>query len=300
MDETARSDWLARRVTPTETRFGLFTRAEALSRGVTDRRLRSGEFGRVLQGVYCPGDKPIDHELRCHAAALVLPPSAVLTGRSAATLHGVPLAKTWDHVEALVSGAKYMNRRKGLRCWSVRSRPAEHRPWHGIRLATPLRTAFDLLARKPLRQAVASCDAMLHACVIQLPDLVRFLAGRSDRGITRARIALQHLDARSESVPESELRLLLNWNGFPVEPQVQVHDEFGFVARVDLALRSRKVAIEYDGAWHGNPAQFARDRIRQQRLERCGWTVVVVTAKDLYGSPDDVVANVHQAARIKA
>ena len=50
-----------------------------------------------------------------------------------------------------------------------------------------------------------------------------------------------------------------------------------FVARVDLAFVERRVAIEYDGAWHANAGQFALDRRRLNRLVAAGWTVLHVT-----------------------
>ncbi|MDQ2791614.1 MAG: hypothetical protein DLM60_07740 [Pseudonocardiales bacterium] len=52
--------------------------------------------------MYSPAEVTQTHALYCTAAGLVLPPSAVITGRSAATLRGVRLARTEDPVEVLV------------------------------------------------------------------------------------------------------------------------------------------------------------------------------------------------------
>jgi very-short-patch-repair endonuclease len=54
------------------------------------------------------------------------------------------------------------------------------------------------------------------------------------------------------------------------------------VARVDFAWPERKVAVEYDGLWHAEPGQFAKDRRRLNRLREAGWTVVFVTAADMH------------------
>jgi very-short-patch-repair endonuclease len=51
------------------------------------------------------------------------------------------------------------------------------------------------------------------------------------------------------------------------------------------------VAIEYDGAWHAGRGQFTRDRRRLNRLAAAGWTVLHVTAADLY-EPEALVARV--------
>jgi very-short-patch-repair endonuclease len=53
-------------------------------------------------------------------------------------------------------------------------------------------------------------------------------------------------------------------------------------------------SVEYDGAWHAEPGQFARDRERLNRLQAAGWRVVFVTAADLY-RPGDLVARIAAA-----
>jgi very-short-patch-repair endonuclease len=50
---------------------------------------------------------------------------------------------------------------------------------------------------------------------------------------------------------------------------------------VDFAYPELKLAIEYDGAWHAEPGQFAKDRRRLNQLVAAGWTVLHVTAEDL-------------------
>ncbi len=277
---------------------GLFTRHMALADGWTDDDLRrSPEVYRVIHGIYALSSVPLTHRLKCHAVAMRFPPEAIITGRSAATLSGVELTQARDQVEVLVSGRKYVNRRSGTRCWSVRTWPKEHNPWNGIRIATPERAAFDLLARNPVKTGVANVDAMLHAGLVRRKDLQRFLFGRHDHGIVKARRAFELLDGRAESPPESVLRLTLVYAGLHPEPQVDVYDEFGFVARVDLAFRDEKVAVEYDGAWHGDPEQVARDLHRRDRLRANGWTVIAVTAQHLYDNPELVVERIREVLR---
>jgi very-short-patch-repair endonuclease len=41
------------------------------------------------------------------------------------------------------------------------------------------------------------------------------------------------------------------------------------------------VAVEYDGAWHAEGAQFPRDRRRLNALVAAGWVVLHLTAGDL-------------------
>ncbi len=73
--------------------------------------------------------------------------------------------------------------------------------------------------------------------------------------------------------------------GLVAVPQHTVRDGNGrFVARVDPGL-PRPAAVEYDGAWHGEPGQLTRDRRRLDALVAAGWTVLHVTAADL-GEPE--------------
>ena len=78
------------------------------------------------------------------------------------------------------------------------------------------------------------------------------------------------------------MRLLLGRSRLPAPvAQFEVVDGDRFLARVDFAWPDRRVAVEYDGLWHAEPGQFARDRQRLNRLREAGWTVVFVTAADL-------------------
>ena len=48
------------------------------------------------------------------------------------------------------------------------------------------------------------------------------------------------------------------------------------------------MAVEYDGAWHGEPGRLTRDRRRLDALVVAGWTVLHVTAADLR-QPEELV-----------
>ena len=270
---------------------GVFTRTEALEAGWTDHDLKSPQFRRVLHGVYRHTDTPATHAVACAAAAMRLPPDAMLTGRSAATLYGVPLARAHDPVEVVTSGNK---RTKGLRCWNVRISPGEHVAWRGIRMAKPLRVAFDLLARNPLAQGVATGDALLHAGVVTRDALGSALLYRHDDGIVRARKAFALLDGRAESIPESILRVRLVQVGLSPQPQFEVPGPTGANLRLDLGFEEAKVAVEYDGT-PAEPGPFHRDQHWLAWLHAHGWHVIVVTAKQLNEDPRGVVDRVHAA-----
>ncbi|WP_233492331.1 endonuclease domain-containing protein [Blastococcus sp. TF02A-30] len=79
------------------------------------------------------------------------------------------------------------------------------------------------------------------------------------------------------------MRLLLHRSDLPTPTaQHRVLDARGrFVAIVDFAWPERRIALEYDGRWHGEPGQFAKDRARLNRLTAAGWRVLFVTAEDM-------------------
>lgn len=277
---------------PTINDAGLFTRAQALTDGFTDKDLRHPDFRRVIHGVYALSEISPSHLLKCRAASMVLPVDAVLIGRSAAVAHGVPLAHAGEPVEVI---GKRRYRHQGIYPRDLKTQSDEHTPWSGIRLATPVRTAFDLLARNPMQHAVAYCDALIHDGLVTIAEIANFIALNHYYGIRRARATFPLLDGRAESIPESVLRLVLVQDGLTPVPQFEVFDIHGFVARVDLGFPEAKVAVEYDGAWHSDPEQSRRDRVRRQRLRACGWRVIVVIAHRLANDRKGILADVWTA-----
>jgi very-short-patch-repair endonuclease len=237
---------------------------------------------------------PLTHELKCRAAALVLPPGAAITGRSAATLRGVSLAKPGDPVEVSAPMGLLVQRRKELHVRQSAQDMGTVSTTCGVPVTDPLHTAFDLVGRHPLPLAVAHLDAFARAGHVQPSALQEWLSHRRDRGVRAAREAAALMDLRSESIPESRTRVLLVKAGFDVTPQHEIRSEGRFVARVDLALVELRIAIEYDGAWHALREQLSRDRTRLNALTRAGWIVVHVTAAML-ADPQQVIAAVRAA-----
>lgn len=168
----------------------VFRGSEAVATGVlTADQLRGPQFRRLYRDVYLPAGIFVTHPVRCQGAALVLPPAAVITGRPAATLRGIPLARATDPVEIVVPLDTRIARRTGLDVRRSDITAAEIEPWSGINLATPLRTSLDLLFDRTLPDAVADLDAVLRAGFVELDAVQRLVAARSDRGIVAARQA---------------------------------------------------------------------------------------------------------------
>ena len=95
---------------------------------LSEGQLRGPAFRRLFQDVYVPADIPVTHVLRCRGAALIAPPDAVLTGRSAASVHGVELAKPYDPVEFVVPERARFGPIQGIRVRRTEVRMRESRP----------------------------------------------------------------------------------------------------------------------------------------------------------------------------
>jgi hypothetical protein len=109
------------------------------------------------------------------------------------------------------------------------------------------------------------------------------------------RRALDLVDVRSESPPESWVRVACALGGLPAPvPQFDVVDDGTWLARVDLAWPEARVVVEYEGEHHFDGLQIARDDVRLGRLVAAGWTVVRLSAADLR-SMDDVVRRIGEA-----
>jgi very-short-patch-repair endonuclease len=274
---------------------GVFRGSEAVAAGVlTADQLRGPQFRRLYRDVYLPAAMSVTHPVCCEGIALALPPAAVITGRSAATLQGIPLARATDPVEIVAPLDTQIARRSGVDVRRTNLASHEKTQWSRIGLATPLRMSLDLILDRALPDAVADLDAVLRTGLVDLGALRRLVTQRSDRGIVVARRAVELADPRAESRPESRVRVHLVLAGFEPEPQYVIQDWQGVIARVDLGFPRQRLAGEYDGEWHGEWRQISADRERLNRIQAAGWDVLFVTARQLR-DPHTMVAAVRTA-----
>ncbi|SOC47202.1 Protein of unknown function [Blastococcus aggregatus] len=259
-----------------------FRGTEAVRAGtLTANQLRGRAWRRLYPDVYLHRDVPVTHLVRVRAATLLLPAS-VVTGRSAAAVWGVDLAAAEDDVEVTVPPGTHQRRVPGL---VVRRAvvPDQHR-WRrlGLPVTTAGATAVRLASMLPPVEAVVAVDRMIATGATDLAEVRAIAAAGRGRGCARARTACARADGLAESPPETRVRLLLEDSSLPRSVAQHTITVGGFfVARVDFAWPERKVALEYDGSWHAEPGQFAKDRRRLNRLREAGWVVVFVTAEDL-------------------
>jgi very-short-patch-repair endonuclease len=241
--------------------------------------LHSSAWQRLFPDVYACAFLPLTHELRTAAVTRFLLPGAVATARSAAVLWDVGLVDTTDDVEVTLAPGSRSGAVPGVRVTRRALSIEETIMRRGVAATTPLRTALDLGRIHPLDDAVVALDRFLSTGLLFPEELRTAAALATGRDCRRIRRAAALADGLAESPQETRLRLLLHCSSLP-DPvaQFRVVDEAGRrVARVDFAWPEHRLALEYDGAWHGEPGQFRRDRDRLNRLTAAGWRVVLMT-----------------------
>lgn len=257
-----------------------FRGSEAVARGLTTPgRLRGPRFVRLFPDVYVAARVEADLRIRSLAAAqLVRPGGGLVACWSAAELLGAACAPADAPAEVLVEG--HVRAHPGLRVrrgtavgdevWTVR----------GVRVTSPLRTAWDLARREALVDAVVALDALAaRGCFAPSALLDRRSARPRVPGCRRLDRVVALADPRAESAMETRLRLLLVLAGLPA-PRVQyrLRDATGLVvARFDLAYPECLLAIEYDGRAHVDEL----DRGRDVRTGQLGWYTARFTRYDL-------------------
>lgn len=268
-----------------------------------DRALAEGGWQRVMQGAYVPAGVTITLAVRARAAQRLLPAHAYVADRCLLWLLGVDVLPPGPPLlEAVVPRGVVIPRRKGLVIREAMLPAGDRcRLDNKVRCLRPTRAVADLLRRLPLADAVVTADASQRARVCSDAELRQELVAHAKlRGVRQAFAVLDLCDPKAESPPESRVRLLLRQAGLAPVAQFDVADAAGkWIARVDLAFPSHKVAIEYDGREvHEREDVFTRDRRRQNDLVRAGWIVLRFSAEDLRRRPHTIVAQVCEALRL--
>jgi Protein of unknown function (DUF559) len=282
-----------------------FRARDAIDAGLLrPEHLRTRAWQRVFHGVYADAALRLTHGTRCAAAiAFLLPRGAVIAGRSAAVMHGVSLGDAAQKVEALTPGTVLRYRADGLVVHRAALGPADRVLVNGLPVTSTERTCWDLAQWLDAVESVVWIDRLLALGRTTRAGLAEYQGLRRQdtvRGVRRFERVLSLVDGRSESPPESRLRVRLTMAGLP-PPEVQFtifDDDARFVARVDLAWPQLRIAVEYDGLWHvGSASQMHADRRRLNAIVGLGWIVLHVTSARLNDDFDAVVAEIRTAIR---
>lgn len=287
-----------------------FTFQEALDGGVSRRRLRHRSLPSPSRGIRIP-----DHALVPGQATDVgfVRPFTAVTEFSAAshttafTLWSFPgFLPGSDDPRIHISRPDTMAipRRTGVVGHVGQFFDDEITSLDGLLITTRTRTWLDVSRKMSVDELTVVADHLVrnprpefegrtepYATLEQLADMLDRHKGTP--GIRKARLALEQARIGSDSAPETRLRLALENAGLP-EPQLNVATQLGagVVRQPDLAYPAHRVAVEYDGEPHSEPAQIVRDIAREEDFARAGWHLVRISKRHMENDARSAVAKV--------
>jgi very-short-patch-repair endonuclease len=280
---------------------GVFSRAQALASGVStsavDRRLTSGAWERLYQGVYRLASAPRTWRQSLLAACLAWGVGAVISHRAAAALWAFA-GFTPGRIELSVPIGR-RRERAHLVHWPASLASTDTTTLYGIPVTTAMRTLIDIAGCAPADVVEEALDDALRRKLVTVARFQRRL--REDGGPGRSGTALLRdlVDARAgvargpESTLETRLLRVLRAAGLPPVVQHRVGRY-----RVDFAYPGARVAVEADGfRWHSTRQQWDHDRARRNALTAMGWTVIHVTWEQLHQRPDEVIDSIRETLR---
>ncbi len=264
-------------------RHGAFTRSMAATVGVSAKairlRLDTGALAEPAPGVLVLTAVPATWLQRVAVATLATRDAAA-SHRTAARLHQLDGSDA-DVVEVSVRGDRTRSTSAGIVHRVAALDPCDVTVVNGIPATTIARTLADLGSVSSTRDVLKALDSARRIGVS--PRWCRETAERLHRpGQAGTGVLLGLLvEAARVRVPDSWLERLveelLAAPGFPpLLRQYTVRDDAGrFVARVDLAVPSVRLAIEaHSRRFHFGHGPEAADEDRDLRLAACGWEVL--------------------------
>jgi hypothetical protein len=271
---------------------GVCLRRDALRAVGRDRvrsAIRLGEALAPWAGVLVDATRAAEPLTHLTAAWLSVGPDSLLTGPSAAYLHGVG-SLPHSPVHLVVPYEHRKRDREGIVIHNGTGLDDDREERHGLPVLKLDRVILDLLCTTWPPKSLAALDEVLAGLPEQdRPAFRRRLSerlhARPDRSGTRIGKRLVDLaTGRAESPPESWLLWLVVDLGFPVpEANLPILGIDGReLRRLDLGYRELRIGVEYNGY----AAHVERDEVdaaRLRDLERRGWIIIVADADDLGG-----------------
>lgn len=261
--------------------------------GVSERRISSREFRRVLPGCYVRRDAPAGLQAIAGIAQRRVVPGSVICHVTAAELLGLPLTDrhTWDGGAAVHVRVEPEAKRRSAKGLIVHVRTGRPSIRHeGLLLDWPVDVLLDLAGLLSHDDLIACVDALgsrlrqrLRIPVEAIRTEAQALRGP---GVRALRAAAAQARDWVDSPQETRTRLMLLRAGYD-EP-VTNHRVWDAVKRkeyyLDLSYPEQKIAIEYDGKHHFTQEQAHKDHGKDAALHRGGWTVIRILAEDLKDS----------------
>jgi very-short-patch-repair endonuclease len=285
------------------TQCGVFSRTQALTAGYSAKQVRHllavGTWLRAASGIYHLAGVAASFEMNAWIAVLAAGPNAVLSHRTAGRLHGLDGTPPPIRFDVSVPADRRPRNVPRTNVHRIALPDEDVTICHGMPVTSLVRTLLDLARTLPVETGSRIIADALRTGRASAEVLQRRVAALARcNGIDRARRALANADPKLESVLEHELFALLRRAGLSPIAQYTVTLGGQFVARVDMALPSIRLAIEADGyATHALRPGFERDREKAALLQLAGWSMLSFTATQIRQRPDWVVSIVLERVR---
>ena len=258
--------------------FEPFLGVEAIRAGRLTRGQLRSRFKAVHPGVYVPGQAARTLLLNTVAAWLWTGRRGVIGGRAAAALHG---ARWIDDATPIELIAPHTRKRPGVIVHEEQIKPDEICYVGGLPVSSPERTALNLARWLPRDAAVTHLDSLARATGITEASVLELAAQYPGaRGIRRAQVALNLMDAGAQSPKETWLRLLVIDAGYE-RPQTQLPVTDGSTtAFINLGWEEPKIGLDYEGEHHRSERRtYVNDIGRYAMIDGRGWTDLRVVAE---------------------
>lgn len=270
-----------------------FTRAEAIAAGITSRMLQGRRFVRLHPGVHRRVDHVMSRSDEVLAARLALPPGARLTGLTRLQGLGLDFGPRWP-LHLVVEGDLHLAVKGVFLHRTVLMPPAND---EAVSLAVAYIAYIAYLAGARVIDAIKAGDWLLREKHVTAHEIVELAEEQQWRaGAAEALWILQHLDSDARSLPESEMRVMLSFEGLPradVNQPVDLTGALPYIA--DLYYRDQRVAVEYEGAHHQEDREaYGGDIDRYADLRRADVHYVQVT-REKQARPRILIGEVYRA-----
>jgi hypothetical protein len=172
----------------------------------------------------------------------------------------------------------------------------------GLLVTSIARTWRDLASVLSLPDLVAAGDSALRLGVTR-EELVDVLRASSRRhNAKRAYAALELLDERSRSRPESHLRVAISGPDMPrFDVNVAIYrSEGGWLAEPDLSLENARLALEYQGSDHATLKRMRKDITRFTDMRRDEWLTIPYGPAEVFGEPYLIKPEIRHLIGIRA